>query len=166
MSQFQIDLAAARSSEQLVLDVLKKKIDELPATVPEAWIHLENVGDNPAYFHKGDILALDELGRETMIEVKNDSCIARTHNVLCEEANYFFWTGERVPGNMYSDYEIYCVVSEQERKIYVLDFKIMKKIYKTGIYTEIQHSENISYSYLLPLSRLERQGGILYILDY
>jgi hypothetical protein len=67
-----------------------------------------------------------------MIEVKNDEVIHKTGNVLCEEEVYYksydFWKS----GFMYSDYEIYCVVSEADRRIYVIDFKVLKAHYKSG----------------------------------
>ena len=41
------------------------------------------------------------------------------------------------PGNMYCDSDIYAVVSEPERKIYVMDFKILKANYLKGKYRYI-----------------------------
>lgn len=65
-----------------------------------------------------------------MIEVKNDSCIHYSGNVLCEEEVVFFKNGERQKGNFYSDYEIYCVADLVAHKLYFLDFKVLKKIYR------------------------------------
>ena len=58
-----------------------------------------------------------------MIEVKNDSCIASSGNILCEEENYIKADNRMIKGNMYCDSDIFCIVSQQARKIYVLDFK-------------------------------------------
>jgi hypothetical protein len=65
-------------------------------------------------------------GKEIMIEVKDDSKIAETQNVLCEEEVYYDNIQDFVKGNFHSDYEIYCVVSKAERKVYVMDFSILK----------------------------------------
>lgn len=63
-----------------------------------------DVSNDRAYFNKGDIKAIAADGREIMIEVKADSRIAQTRNVLCEEENYWFASGRTTKGNFYSDY--------------------------------------------------------------
>ena len=45
------------------------------------------------------------------IEVKDDSRIADTGNVLCEERVFFREGNYYQKGFMYNDYEIFCVVS-------------------------------------------------------
>ena len=42
---------------------------------------------------------------------------------------------------MYNDYEIYCVVSEPSRKIYVMDFKVLKEHYKEGRYKYFDYAQ-------------------------
>lgn len=156
--QFQIDLQKARVVEELVADVL--------TSVASGWT-FELVGDQPQYFHKGDIIATAANGEKHFIEVKNDSCIAESGNVLCEEENYFKSGGYYSKGNIYSDYEIYCVVSQQERKMYFIDFKVMQQIYKRcGDYCYKNHWEQISYFYLLPLHRIKQFGGLIKVLNY
>ncbi len=93
--QFNIDLANARSAEHLVLDVFTSLTDKYS---------FEFVGDNSKYYHKGDIIARAANGEEVFIEVKNDSRIAATGNILCEEENYFKFGDYWNKGNMYSDY--------------------------------------------------------------
>lgn len=67
---------------------------------------------------------------------------------------------------MYSDYQIYCVVSPSDRKIYVIDFSIMQAHYKSGYYKEIPHEEQITFCYLMPLAKLEALGAIITTLTY
>ena len=43
---------------------------------------------------------------------------------------------------MYSDYDIYCVVSQAERKMYFFDFQVIKANYKKyGEYKEKYHAD-------------------------
>ena len=61
--------------------------------------------------------------------MKDDSRIADTQNILCEDAVYYKESGRYVKGNMYSDYDIYAVVSKKEKVIYFFDFAKLKEIY-------------------------------------
>ena len=82
LSNFKRDLAAARDAEILVLQLLMGATDDYDFF----W-----VGDNREYFNKGDIKAIDKAtGKESYIEVKDDSRIADTHNILCEEQIDYF----------------------------------------------------------------------------
>lgn len=80
-----------------------------------------NVSNIPSYYTKGDILA---VGDEEVfcIEVKNDSRIGKTQNVLCEDEVYIKDLDYYEPGNMSCDCDIYCVVAEDTREIYIIDF--------------------------------------------
>ena len=114
------------------------------------------------YQHKGDIGVLDlNNSKVHYIEVKDDSRIAQTHNVLCEETVYYHESGEEVKGNMYSDYEYYCVVSQQEQKLYMIDFKKLKKIYRNYKRKLIPHEEQTTDAFLVPLGDLRKQGAVI-----
>lgn len=157
MSQFQKDLFEAHKAEQIVLDILSSLAPGYT---------FEDVSNDSKYYHKGDIKAVDSNGKEIMIEVKDDSCIYKTGNILCEEENYYFEADYYKRGNFYSDYEIYCVVSQQARKIYLFDFSILKQIYKKGEYREIRHYENICCCYLLPLGWAKKYNALIKEIDY
>ena len=157
VANFWNDLAQARKSEDLVREVFASLTNEYTFI---------DVGSQREYFKKGDIKAIDKDGNEIMIEVKCDSRIAETRNVLCEEENYYYQTGEWIKGNFYNDYQIYCVVSESERKIYVMDFSILKANYKKGQYKCIHHYDQDCYCYLLPLGFIKKQGGIIAEVEY
>ena len=91
----------AKGAEHLVKDVLSSLCDSYKFSL---------VGCQKEYYHKGDIKATAADGTEIFIEVKDDSRIADTGRVLCEE-KVFFNSGYVQDGFMYSDYEVFCVVS-------------------------------------------------------
>ncbi len=157
-SKFQIDLQEGQKAEKLVKNVLQSLTNEY---------RFEEVGMMPGCFKKGDVLASSMDGRKQIfIEVKNDNRIAETQNLLCEEAVYFYSINEEVPGNFYSDYEVYAVVSAAERKIYFMDFSILKQHYKSGEFKEIKHREQITYCYLCPLGRVRSWGAMIAEISY
>ena len=125
-----------------------------------------DVSSQREYFHKGDIKAVAADGREIFIEVKCDSRIAETQNILCEEEVLYFDSGELRKGNFYSDYEIYCVLSKDERKIYVMDFSKLKAHYKSGKYKNIKHWDQITYCYLCSLDDVRSWGAMIAELEY
>lgn len=157
IKQFWLDLEDARKVEDLVRETFSGMTSDYT---------FEDVSKERQYFHKGDIRATAADGRQIYIEVKNDGRIADTGNVLCEEENFFYDSGAYVKGNFYSDYEIYCVVSQEERKIYVMDFKVLKANYKKGEFKAIRHPEQISYCYLLPLYIVKRYNGLIAEVSY
>ena len=150
------DMAAAKSAEKIVLDVF--------STVAPQY-KFKDVSNDRAYFYKGDIITTAADGREIGIEVKQDGRIWETGNVLCEESVLFFDTG-MARGNMQSNYDIYCVVSPQQRRIWVFNFTIMKKYYKNGRYVEISHEEQVTFAYLVPIDYFDKQGALMACIDY
>lgn len=156
LSDFFKDMNSAKAGERIVKEAL---IQLKPDYV------FKDVSNDRYYYHKGDIRAIDKNGKETLIEVKQDSRIAETGNVLCEDMVYFNDSGYK-SGNMHSDYEIYCVVSQTDTKIYVIDFSILKQIYKKGRYKIIPHTEQTTYCYLLPLTQIQECGGLLGTINY
>ena len=158
MKQFWIDLAAGQKVEEQARQIFLSLTDEYD---------IENVSDVVACRHKGDLLATHkETGKQTYLEIKADSRIHDTQNVLCEEENYFYDSGEFRKGNFHYDYEIYCVVSQEARKIYVMDFKVLKKIYKQGTYKSIRHPQEITYCFLLPLGVVKANGGLIDVIEF
>lgn len=155
---FWSDLAAAKKVEQKALECFSRLTDQYTFI---------DVSDDRSYYHKGDIKAIAADGREIMLEVKGDTRIADTHNVLCEEANYWFDRGGYTKGNMYSDYQYYCIVSQEAGQIIVIDFAVLRANYKNSNhrYITISHKDNDSYCYLFPLKELKELGGIVAIVD-
>lgn len=157
VSTFYDDLNKARGAEHLVCQVLENLTEDYTFT---------EVGDVSEYFHKGDIMAVDDWGDELFVEVKDDGCISYTGNVLCEDKVFYRWSGTFGSGNMKGDSDYYAVVSQSEKLIYVLDFSVMKQVYKMGRYKVIPHPEQITYCYLCSLNSLREQGALLYIIEY
>ena len=127
---FKTDLVKGHRAEHIVKEVFTALTDKYT---------FEDVANNPSCYHKGDILATAADGRKIYIEVKNDEVIHKTSNVLCEEEVYYKDSDYYKDGFMYNDYEIFCVVSEPERKIYVIDFKVLKEHYRKGHYMRLSY---------------------------
>ena len=150
LNDFKADLELGREAEYLVKEILSGLTADYT---------FEAIGDQKEYYYKGDIRATGADGKEFYIEVKNDSCIAKSGNILCEEENYIKDSGRMIKGNMHCGSDIYCIVSQAERKIYLLDFKRLQEIYQKGEYKVINHQEQVTYCYLLPLHRAKQWGA-------
>lgn len=156
-NEFLNDAAAAKPAEKLVAAIM--------SSLASSW-NFEVIDGEDENQHKGDIRVIDPItGFSLFLEVKNDSRIAETDNVLCEYLKFFYDKGYK-PGNMTYDYEYYCVLSQESRRIYVIDFSILKPIYKSGTHTTIYHDNDITYCYLVPLSLIEEKGGLIKVLEY
>lgn len=150
------DLLVAKGAEQIVLSTFSELSSNYTFT---------DISNKKEYWHKGDILATAADGRKIFIEVKDDGRICDTHNVLCEDEVYYYDNGIK-NGNMHSDYEIYCVVSQAENRIYIIDFSILHAIYKKGSYKSIPHAQQTTYAYLLPLRAINEAGGLIAVINY
>ena len=157
LTNFEADKQAAKAAEKLVRDLLSN------LTIGYTF---EDVSEEREYRYKGDIRATAATGETIYIEVKDDSRIAQTGNILCEEENYIKETDRYIKGNMKSDYDIYAVVSQQNRKVYFFDFKRLQEIYKRGEFKKINHPQQITYCYLLELCRAKQWGALLYTVKY
>lgn len=104
MKDFYKDLCAAKPAEQLVLNKL--------SSLTTDWVFTD-VSNQREYFYKGDILATAADGsKQLFIEVKNDSRIADTGNILCETEVYNKDGNYYIQGNMSNDTDIYAIVSQ------------------------------------------------------
>lgn len=158
MSQFQKDLAQAKYAEQLVREIFEALTTDYA---------FEDVSNDREYFYQGDIKATAwEDGREILIEVKDDSRIHQTHNVLCEDEVYYKDCDYYQKGNMHNKCDIYVVVSQADQKIYVIDFKILQNNYKRGEYRVIEHPTQASYCYLCGLAAIKSWGALIDVIEY
>lgn len=157
-TQFLTDAAAAREAEELVAAVM--------ASLTSTW-NFEVIEGEDENQHKGDIRVTDPVtGFSLFLEVKDDSRIATTGNVLCEVTKFFADTNTFKPGNMSYDYEYYCVISQESRTIYVIDFSILKQVYRQGVATTIYHEHDTTYCYLVPLELIVEKGGLIRTIAY
>lgn len=159
MSQFTSDLEIGRRGELIALEAFTKLYPHCK---------FKDVARDKAYYYVGDIeVENTEKGTKAFIEVKNDSRIATTRNVLCEDEYFDKYNGEFYKGNMANvGTTFYCVVSEPERAIYILDYKELQKIYKQGEFKRIIHETQDTFAYLMPLSTLKRKGILLETINY
>lgn len=158
LRDFQKDLASARAAELLVLEKLRELAPD--------W-ELHDVASEREFRYKGDIFAVSKKDKRALfIEVKDDSRIAETGNILCEEESYIKDDDRYIKGCMYCDTDIYCIVSQQSRKIYFIEFKTLKENYRKGEFKVIKHSDQDTYCYLLPLGAVKRKGGLLAEIEY
>ena len=157
VGNFYQDLAKARGAERLVRETFAALTNDYK---------FEDVSNEREYFYRGDIKAIAADGKEIFIEVKDDSRIQETHNVLCETAVYYYERGEYGKGNMSANYDIYCVVSRAEQKIYVFDFPTLKANYGRGRRKEIDHYDQRTICYLVSLDILKDCGALIAIIDY
>lgn len=157
LRDFYKDLALAKPAEQLVLNTL--------SSLAPGYI-FDNVSEVKEYRYKGDIKVTTPEGREIFLEVKDDSRIADTGNVLCEYRNYIKDGDYFIKGNMCSDYDFYCIVSQQQRKIYIIDFSILKANYTKGYHKVIYHYDQDTWCYLLRLDIIKKLGGLVAVIDY
>ena len=158
LKDFYTDLHNAKAAEQIVRSTFAALTDQY---------NFDDVSNRRECFYKGDILATDkQSGKQIYIEVKDDSRIADTRNILCEEKVWYKDGCYFSKGNMKSSYDIYTIVSKAEKKIYVIDFAILKANYKQGVFKVIYHADQDTYCYLLPLATIKRKGGIIAVIDY
>lgn len=158
LDNFKKDLEKGKAAEEIVYRVFSSLDDTHD---------FKMVGDNPMFYYSGDILAIDKnTGKEIFIEVKNDSRIADTNNVLCEEEVYYKKHDYYGRGNMDSDCNIYAVVSEEQRKIYVINFKVLKSNYRRGEYKVIEWPQQTTFCYLLNINDLKSYGGLINVVNY
>ena len=157
LANFKADLAKGHRAEQIVIDTFTSLTKDYS---------FQDVSNDFMCYHKGDVLVTAPGKEPVFIEVKNDEVIHKTQNVLCEEGVYFKDADYYKEGYMQSDYEIYCVVSEPERKIYIIDFKVLKKIYRRGEYKMINHPQQYSDVYLVPIGMIKQNGGLIDIIEY
>lgn len=158
LKDFKKDLVIGKRAEKIVLDKLSSLTTDYNFT---------DVSRDYIYYDIGDIRATNKkTGKDLYIEVKNDSRIAETHNVLCEREVYYESTGKYKLGNMSCCGDIYIIVSESERKLYILDYKLLRKNYRKGIEKKIRHSQQTTYGYLCELALIKEWGALLYTIDY
>lgn len=163
-SNFRRDHEKAKIAEHLVWEVLCNTDSDFD---------FEEVGDNPEWYYHGDIRAINELDNiEVGVEVKNDSRIADTQNVLIEVKVWSYKENRYLKPNLESNYDYYAVVAQQINTIYIMDWNVLKRIYKQGKpYTKDHYDDNGRKSQktigtLVNLGLIKRNGGLLYTIKY
>ena len=154
LSNFEKDRLAAKEAEQIVLNFLSTGLPQY---------QFKDVSESRGCLLRGDIVAyLDNM--QLFIEVKDDSCIATTHNVLVEDAVYYHSSGNVQKYQSSSD--VYTVVSKEERKIYFFNHEKLKKLAKFAPARTIVHEEQTTYCNLVSLDDTKRTGAFLGVAKY
>lgn len=101
--QFLLDLDNGHEAERLVASVIE--------ILGGGAYKVADLSSIKEYYYKGDLRVNNiQTKQSVLVEVKNDSRIHQTHNILCEDEVEYKGRGLK-KGNMYSDYQIYCVLS-------------------------------------------------------
>lgn len=154
--QFYKDLEQGKRGEYIVAQYLQSQ-----------GYTIQDMSNDQAYYRKGDLLITLPTGEQRMVEVKNDTRIGDTGNILCEEEVYYKENAYYATGFMYNDYDIYAIVSENERKIYFFDFSQLKQIYKRyGEFRRFEHPTQYSDGYLLFWGFAKQFGALYGVVDY
>lgn len=155
LTNFEKDRQAAKQAELIVLKFLQNTMND--------YTYID-VSESTGCLLKGDICAQHINGAQIFIEVKDDSCIANTHNVLVESSVLYHSSGYDKPYNNTAD--IYAVVSQIERKIYFFNHNKLKKLAKFAPERIIRHEEQTTYCNLVALSEAARAGALIGTITY
>lgn len=154
MATFSKDLIIGKRGEDIVKDVL---FSLAPG------YKIEDVSNDSQYYYVGDIRVTTPEGKVYYIEVKNDSRIHETKNLLLEDEVYYKELGQFRKGNMYCNSDIYAVVSEPDRKIYFFNFNILKQNYKKGEFKCIRHNTQDTYAYMSNIATVRNKWKALIV---
>lgn len=158
LRDFKKDLENARGAELLTLSLLESLTNDY---------EFFDMTQDRSWRYKGDIKAVCKAtGKVIGIDVKDDSRIAETRNILCEEESYIKEYDYFIKGSMQSDYDVIAIVSQPERKIYFIDFEILKQNYKKGEFRVIRHYDQDTYCYLLAIGIIKKRGGLIATIEY
>lgn len=159
VSNFYSDLREAKKGEAIVLNVLKHTTEDYI---------FSDVSEDKEFYYKGDIKALDSSWglEEFYLDVKMDSRIAETCNILCEAKVYYKESGTYGKGNMQSDYDYLAIISVSAKRIFIIDFPKLKKHYKEGRSYVKDHGEQITYGTLFPMSKAWKYNMVEAVIDY
>ena len=125
------------------------------------------VGHLYEYRHIGDIICRNKLtNKETIIEVKNDTRIGTTGNVLCEIDNYYFDSGEHRKGNIYNPSDIYVVVSRDTHTLFVFNQEKLRQIMTRCRLINIPHQDQITTGFLVPVELAQEEGALITTVDF
>lgn len=158
VNNFQKDLEWGKKGEEVVYEALSALTTDFTFV---------DVSNQRELFYHGDILAIDNKTQEKYyIEVKNDSRIADTGNILCEDEVYYKRYDYYGRANMSGNADVFAIVSMKENKIYLIDFKILQKNYRLGEFRKMDYPQQYSYVYLLPIGTVKKLGGLIAVIDY
>ena len=157
VTNFYKDLKKAKVGEAITLDVLRNSTLDYD---------FNDVSEEEEYRYLGDIEAVNDWNERKYLDVKMDSRIAETGNILCEYKVYFKDTGTYAKGNMQSNYDYLAIISVEAKKIWIIDFPLLKKHYKEGKPYTKDHGEQITYGTLFSLNKARKYNMVVAEITY
>lgn len=154
---FLSDLKKAQVGENIVCNVLSQLLGEDDYTI-------SNVALDKQLYDKGDISVTDSWGDTVYIDVKDDSCICDTGNILAEHRVWFKGKGWLDGFMQKAQYNYVAYLSRADQKIYMLDFSLWKKYYKKVFkrHLYIDHNgEQTTDGYLMSLNKARELGIVI-----
>ena len=159
-NSFKKELKKNRIAEVILLQVLESIYDDNAL--------IEDVADNPDCYHLGDVMVTNRVGNTYYFDAKNDGCIHKTGNVFCESHKHFLRNMKTRHSGFMEDgnYDYLSIVDRVSKCIYILDFKVLKKIYKN--YRKVQTVLEDAYCYgnVISLEECKKKGALLHTINY
>ena len=157
---FDKEIKKNRIAEIILQEVLISIVDDKCS--------VEDVANNPEYYHYGDVRVTDKDGNSFYLDCKNDGVIHKTGNVFCETHKFFFRKpNERHTGFMEDGlYDYLCVVDRVSQIIYILDFSVLKKIHKN--YQKVSTTLEDAYCYgnVISLDECKKKKALICKINY
>ena len=181
VSNFFKDLKKGKKGERIAKDVLECMTENYTfrdVSEEEEYRHLGDIEIKYSYdsyrekFNvKPDYLPMpqelfDLYNLSYFIDVKDDSRIGDTGNILCEEKVYYKKNGIVKDGFMYNLYDYLAIVNEKDKMIYILDFHLLQKVYKQGRKMRLYYSDQYSDVYLYSLDKAKDNGILMAVIGY
>lgn len=158
-NNFKEELKKNRVAEIILMQVLESIYDDAAL--------VEDVADNENCFYLGDVRVTDKIGNSFYFDAKNDGVIHKTGNVFCEDYKFFLRKmNERHNGFMSSNYDYLSIVDRVSKKIYILDFKVLKKIYKNYRRVQTTLCDAQCHGTVIPLEECKKKGALLHVINY
>lgn len=163
VKNFYEDLSKAKKGEAIVLNVL------INASNSDDYKY-NDVSKEREYFHKGDIECYDANWLcNYYIDVKDDSCVSRTGNILAEHRVWYKNGGWQKGFMQSASYDYVAYLSQPDNTIYMLDFEAWKKNYKSTFkkHLYIPHEgEQTTDGYLMALKDARKLGIVIAEIKY
>lgn len=161
VKNFYSDLAKAKLGENIVRQVLQGCQDEY---------EIYDVSEDKEYWHKGDIEIYDvEEHISYYLDVKDDSRIHQTGNLLAEHRVWYAKGGWCEGFMQNSDYDYIGYLSQPDKMIYILDFRMWQKYYltKSQRHLQIPHGgAQTTDGYLMSLDTARKLGIVIAEIKY
>ena len=148
---FNEQLAIGRTCEIIALNTLQSLTSDYTFT---------DVSNDPSCYHKGDIRA-DGANGTFYLDVKN----------MCHESRIFieveqFRNGAWREGWIHRSYDYLIECNKKTKKLYIIDFKILKEIYARFPIGRMDQMDNITDYCYISISELEKNGALKAIIDF